>query len=71
MKQKKVRQADWKYIEDIITPLQEDNPHSGMKRFWGFIKRVKRYYVNVGTLKKGGEVISNSKEKADLLNKHF
>ena len=38
---KKLRQAYWKYIEDIITPLQEDNPHSGMKCFWGFIKRVK------------------------------
>ena len=69
--QKKLRQTYWKYIEDIITPLQEDNPHSGMKRFWGFIKRVKRDYVNVGTLKKGGKLISNSKEKADLLNKHF
>ena len=33
--QTKLRQAYWKYIESIITPLEEDNePTSGMKRFW-------------------------------------
>ena len=43
--QKKLRQVYWKYVEDIITPLQADDPQSGMKRFWVFIKRVRRDFV--------------------------
>jgi hypothetical protein len=35
--QKITRQSYWKYIENIIAPKEEE-PHSGMKKFWTYIK---------------------------------
>jgi hypothetical protein len=33
--QKITRQSYWKYIENIVTPKEEE-PYSGMKKFWKF-----------------------------------
>jgi Mn-dependent DtxR family transcriptional regulator len=35
--QKITRQSYWKYIQNIVTPKEEE-PHSGMKKFWTYIK---------------------------------
>ena len=70
--QTKLRQAYWKYIESIITPLEEDNePTSGMKRFWQFVKSKRKDRTGVATLKVNGNSISNPKDKANELNKQF
>jgi hypothetical protein len=37
--QKITRQSHWKYIENIVTPKEEE-PHPGMKKFWIYIKQA-------------------------------
>lgn len=32
--QRELRRAYWKYVEEIVTPQEDDNQYSGMKRFW-------------------------------------
>ncbi len=41
-----------------------------MLRFWGFIKRVKKDYDSVSSLKTDG-ILTEAEEKANLLIKHF
>ena len=36
--QKKSRQTYWKYIEEIVTPENNEEVHSVPKRFWAYIK---------------------------------
>ena len=69
--QRKLRQAYWSHIEDVITPLEEENKYVGLKRFWGFIKRVKKDYESVSSLKNDGKIITEAEEKANLLNRQF
>ncbi len=65
-----MRNAYWKHIETIITPMQDDQ-YSGLKRFWGFIKSMRKDHVGVTTLKDNGKVYTDPKEKANLLNRQF
>ena len=32
--QRELRRAYWKYVEEIVTPQEDDNQYSGMKHFW-------------------------------------
>ncbi|VDI21854.1 Hypothetical predicted protein [Mytilus galloprovincialis] len=38
MVQRELRRAYWKYIENIVTPKEENNQYSSMKQFWTYIK---------------------------------
>ncbi|CAG2243332.1 unnamed protein product [Mytilus edulis] len=38
MVQRELRKAYWKYIENIVTPKEENNQYSSMKQFWTYIK---------------------------------
>ncbi len=74
--QKQMRRAYWAYIEEIITPMDEMDEDSnekfeGMKRFWTFIKSVRKDYSGVAALKVDGKTTADAKEKADALNRQF
>jgi hypothetical protein len=70
--QSKMRAAYWSYIESIITTLDDDQqPNTSMKRFWGFIKRMRKDYVGVGNLKHQGCMVTKPKDQADVLNAQF
>ncbi len=69
--QTKMRRAFWSYIETIITPMDSDIPYSGMKCFWSFIKRIRKDYTGVGTLKKNRQSFTDPKQKANVLNGQF
>lgn len=68
-----MRRAYWSHIESIITPLnnKNDQDRSGLKRFWQFIKSMKKDHCGVPTLKTHGQCVNEAKDKADLLNKQF
>ncbi len=51
--------------------MDSDIPYSGMKRFWSFIKRIRKDYTVVGTLKKNGQSFTDPKQKANILNGQF
>jgi hypothetical protein len=47
--QKITRQSYWKYIENIVTPKEEE-PYSGMKKFWTYIKHKRKDNIGISSL---------------------
>ena len=70
--QRDLRQAYWSHVEDIVTPQDSDQgPHTCMKRFWSFIKQKKTDHNGVAPLKSDGKLVSEPRQKAEILNKQF
>ena len=70
--QRKMRQSHDTHISKLITTNSEDGTSSlNSKKFWGFIKKMKKNSNGVQALKVNGEVITDSKEKANVFNSHF
>ena len=69
--QKELRHAHWTYIENIVTPKQDDDSFSNMKKFWSYIKNKKSDYSGVSSLKQDGRLISDPKQKSNSLNHQF
>ena len=66
--QRKIRQAYWSYVEDIISPTEIDK---SPKRFWSYIKSKKQDSMGVAPLRHENQLVSSSKGKADILNNQF
>jgi hypothetical protein len=43
------------YIENIVTPKEEE-PHSGMKKFWTYIKHKRKDNIGISSLKMDGKL---------------
>jgi len=70
--QKKLRQAYWTYVDDIVTTQPTDqNIHNSQKRFWTFIKHKKKDNQTIIGLKEHGQLHSDPKSKANILNRQF
>ena len=72
--QSQSRKAYWDYVEDLITPKDEHFPEekfSNSKKFYTFLKHKKTDSTGIKTLKKNGSTVTDSEQKADLLNNHF
>jgi len=69
--QKQIRHSYWIYISDLITPRPEDRTSTSQKKFWSFIKSLRKDSCSIQTLKVNSKVITNNKEKAEVLNSHF
>jgi hypothetical protein len=65
--QKRIRQAYWKYINDMIS-LEDDPTHKG---FWSYIKRFKRDSVGISVLRSQGKSGTSPEDKAEMLNAQF
>ncbi|MCG7878228.1 MAG: endonuclease/exonuclease/phosphatase family protein, partial [Candidatus Thiodiazotropha endolucinida] len=68
------RKAYWDYVEDLITPKDENSSQENFsisKKFYTFIKHKKTDATGLKTLKKDGVPVTDSEEKADMLNNHF
>ena len=68
--QKITRQSYWKYIENIVTPNEEE-PHSGMKKFWTYIKHKRKDNVGISPLKMDGKLFCDPVSKSNILNRQF
>ena len=67
-----MRIAYWDHVEKIISPMNESGENwTGMKKFWQFIKSMRKDYMGVPALKDKGMTVIDSRAKADLLNKQF
>ena len=66
--QREMRRARWTYINKIlIQGLEEDNN----KPFWKFVKSRKQDNIGVAPLKEEGKIFTESKAKAEILNRQF
>jgi hypothetical protein len=66
--QRKSRQAYWKYIEEIVTPENNEEVHFLPKRFWTYIKHKKSDKSGVAPLRKNGRLETDPINKANILN---
>ena len=70
--QKHERQAYWTYINGII---EADDPEVDrppkQKRFWNYIKSLRKDSTGVSPLKDNGRLFNSAKDKADILNRQY
>ena len=65
---KQMRKAEWDYINSTINEgLQNNNS----KPFWKNIKSKKQDNIGVSPLKQGVQLVTNRKEKAEILIRQF
>ena len=69
--QKKLCAAYWQYVEEIITPMNDEDSMEANKRFGGLFKHSKSDSKGVPPLKHQGTLITNAAGKATVLNSYF
>ena len=71
--QKTERQSYWTYINNIIETGDPDNDHTPpkQKRFWNYIKSLRKDSTGIAPLKDNGRLFNTSKDKADILNRQY
>jgi hypothetical protein len=67
------RKSYWNYINNLIDPPENDqkqNP-SSQKKFWRYIKALRKDTTGVASLKENGRLFSDAKTKANILNRQY
>ena len=64
---KNLRTARSKYYSEYLETSLKDEP----KSFWSYIKNLRQEHQGIADLKNGTNVVSNSKDKAQVLNQQF
>ena len=71
--QRQERQAYWKYVENLIElgDNEQDQHPSKQKRFFSFIKSLKKDSSGVAPLRDQGKLHSDPVDKANILNRQY
>ena len=70
--QKTERQSYWKFIDNIIEVGDPDQEHQPkQKRFWAYIKSLRKDSSGIAPLKDNGTLHADAKDKADILNRQY
>ena len=70
--QKLERQAYHHYINTIIeVGDSEDEKPTKQKRFWNYIKSLRKDNTGISSLKDKGRLFNNPKDKANILNRQY
>ena len=69
--QKKIRDAHWKYVNDIFTPTEDENPKATPKKFWSYVNSLRNGQNTISSLRENGILRTDSKDKANILNNQF
>ena len=69
--QKKTREAYWNYISDIIAPVDSTNERPNPKKFFTYLRSIRKESNGVPTLKAFGETVNEIQDKTNLLNRQF
>ena len=71
--QKAERQAYWKHVENIIDIGDPESDHqpNKQKRFWSFIKSLRKDSSGVAPLKENGKMHADPKDKTNILNRQY
>ena len=69
--QRQMRQSHDAYISRLITDSEDRTSSINPKRFWSFIKKLRKDSNGIQPLKVDGNIITDSKEKANIFNSHF
>ena len=75
--QKEIRDAYWRYVSNIVNPLDTDTniedckQNDQLKKFWSFMKNLRKDSTDVACLRENGILKTGVKDKADIFNKQF
>lgn len=75
--QRRLRRQHWKHLDSLFTnentsiDSETTKPRALNKKFWGYIKSKKTESTGISPLKERGKLVTDPKEKAELLNKQF
>ena len=71
--QKAERKAYWKHVENIIDIGDPESDHqpNKQKRFWSFIKSLRKDSSGVAPLKENGKMHADPKDKTNILNRQY
>ena len=71
--QKRFRQEYWRYINGILFPAENQDPENRKKTLWNYVKNCKKDSIGVASLRncKTGELLTEAKDKAEVLNDQF
>ena len=67
------RKAYWKYVDNLIeidNPDSDEKPNK-QKRFWSYVKALRKDNSGVAPLKDRGKMHADPKDKADILNRQY
>ena len=72
LSQTELRNSYWRYINNLILPAEEDSQYpSSQKKLWSHIKNLRRDSTGIASLQSNGNPVTDSFDKAELLNQHF
>ena len=68
--------AYWKHVSNIFSfendPSEPNSNKSGkVKKFWSFVKSLKKDAFGITSLRENGILKTDTKEKADICNQQF
>lgn len=70
--QKAERKSYWKFADQIIDIGSLDQDYQPkQKRFWSFIKSLRKDTRDIAALKENGKLHADPKDKADILNRQY
>ena len=74
--QKVLRDAYWKYVSNLFTfendSSDPDTPKpEKIKKFWSFIKSLKKDWIGITSLRENGILKTDSKEKANICYRYY
>ena len=69
--QKKLCAALWQYVEEIITPMNDEDLKGANKWLWGLFKHSKSDSKRVPPLKHHGNLITNTACKTTIIFKQL
>ena len=69
--QRQMRQLHYAYISRLITYSEDGTSSINPKRFWSFIKKLRKDSNGTQPFKVDGDVLTDSKEKARIFTSHF
>ena len=65
------RTAYWKYINSLFESSDQTDIPTAQKKFWNYIKSLKKDCTGVSALKENGALYSDPKSKANILNRQY
>ena len=67
------RKAYWEYVDNLIeigNPDSDEKPNK-QKRFWSYVKALRKDNSGVAPLKDSGKMHADPKDKVDILNMQY
>ena len=65
------RNAYWRYINSLFEPSKDTEIPAAQKRFWNYIKSLKKDNTGVSALKENGKLHPDPTSKANILNRQY